>query len=202
MVWFTLVLILVLLVVFMATWHSIGAKADYGQYSATCSLVDTHNAQLRYLNTLHEGYGPRNQHVPALDQIVTLDFQGQPTQKEGDTEGYMQIRSPNADIYHGYFCHSNPFKDRDTSRQMTLRDLLNRMLKDIPVELVDKVDSDWKFKDEPLPAPPFILQMPGFGFDNRASPEPAPDAARTGCISPVSGCALATGGFPFYNDHN
>lgn len=159
---------LVVLILFVLTWYNISTRADAGQYAQTCGHIDDDRRKLRELVRNHEGYGQLQQHVAALDQIVTLQLA---PSGDGSEESYFFIPTP--DQYKvGYaMCAKIGYEDskpQSTERSLTLRELLNRVLKDIPVELVHPVEADWKFKEEPIPppSPPFLVPMTPYAIDN------------------------------------
>lgn len=159
MIWFLIVLVLLILVAFSLTWSYVSSKADHDQYARTCGHFDDYRRKVDELVNNHSGYGPRQQHVPALDQLVTLCLY--PKAPGGDGDGYFYI--PSADTYKtGYAMMATEGSTdvrQSTERSMTLRELLNRLLKDVPVELVHSVEEDWKFAPEPVP-PPFVIYAP------------------------------------------
>lgn len=205
-----LALVLITLVVFillMLTWYNISEKADLRQYAATCSRIDSDRMKLRHLESLHEGYGPTKPHVAALDQIVTLQLRPAPTPSEVD---YFVIPSP--DTYKTCYAMATDSscadKPQSTERSVTLRELLNRLLKDVPVQLVDSVEADWKFVEEPT-APPYVLHMPAPTFDNRPHPLHGVGVAHAVAAEPIVSTlvggyysSLAAAPFPLFNDHN
>lgn len=168
MFWPMTILVVVTLALFALTWLHIRMKADHGQYAATCGRFDDYRRKVDELVNNHSGYGPTSQHMAALDQIVTLQLSpkaGQP----GD--GHFYIPSPES-YKIGYSSCAEAASDapmRSTERSITLRELLNRLLADAPVELVHSVDANWKFVDKPT-APSFVIQMPAFSIDNRKHP--------------------------------
>lgn len=194
MIWFLVILIGLWIIAFMCTWSAVYAKADHGQYAATCRRFDEYCSKVDALVNDHSGYGPTAQHMPALDQIVTLQLY--PAAPGGKGDGHFYIPSP--DMYKtGYNSCAEAAAGapmRSMKRSVTLRELLNRLLKDIPVELVHAVEQDWKFKDEPKPDLFSIglhLIVPPPTIDNRAHPldpplELAPQPARFVERNPIS----------------
>lgn len=125
-----------------------------------------------------------------LDQEVTLDL-------HGGVDGYLQIRSN--DIYAKawtiYNAEGDSRESRETSRTMTLRELLNRIMKDCPVELIHEVKPDWKFKDEEQ-TPPIVIHVDRetlYPIDNRTHPlAPGPLAPGKPVFFNAHDCGLDT----------
>lgn len=200
---------LVILILFVLTWYNISTRADAGQYAQTCGHIDDDRRKLRELVRNHEGCGPLQQHVAALDQVVTLQLQTPPD----GAESYFSIPSPKQ-YKVCYAALLDGVGRNSTERSLTLRELLNRVLKDIPVELVHPVEADWKFKEEPT-APLSVAPMTPYSVDNSLAPtlrQGAPlsflemfsPAQKPIVFSPHS-CGLDTGApfrYPFFIDHN
>lgn len=204
MFWPMTILVVVTLVLFALTWLHIRMKADYNQYAATCGRFDDYRRKVDELVNNHSGYGPTSQHMAALDQIVTLALY--PKAPSGQGDGHFYI--PRPETYKtGYSSCAEAASDapmRSNERSITLRELLNRLLKDAPVELVHSVDADWKFVDKPT-APPFVSQMPAFSIDNHKHPldgvafaGPATGPANGSCGT----VAVGSSALSLFNDQN
>lgn len=201
MFWPMTILVVVTLALFALTWLHIHMKADHNQYAATCGRFDDYRRKVDELVNNHSGYGPTSQHMAALDQIVTLQLY--PKAPGGQGDGHFYIPSPETykTGYSSCVEASNDAPMRSTERSITLRELLNRLLKDATVELVYPVDADWKFVDKPT-APPFVIQMPAFSTDNRK--HPLDGIAFAGPVTEPANGSLGAGAsiFSLFNDQN
>lgn len=182
MTWFLSILVLVILILFVLTWFNISQRADADDHRALKRKYDDTDDFVSALRKQHNGYGPLNQHMAALDQIVTLVHQ--PSGKNGGN--VMQIPTP--EMYKVGYAMYGEGKQQSIERSITLRELLNRLLIDVPAELIHKVDEDFNFKK---PAPPLInFIAPPYVLDNRPHPL---DTYHT----PASGCGVAYGPLGF-----
>ena len=162
-------LLVAIVVAFALTWIAVGFKADHDQYAATCGRYNDTRNTVEELEKAHRSY-PRDPHEHPLDAEMYLYLTGPKTCSENDPK-YLQIAEA-ADLN----LYRNPLLQAST-RKIKLRDLLNRLLEDVPAEFIEPVTADFKFKDAPPPPPPFVIQMPSplYSIDNRESPlDPRP----------------------------
>lgn len=189
------------------------------------NIIDRVKALSKRFEALDHRVNSTYQPAPAdpLDKEITLTLT---PASDGSEDSYFRILDASHENAKECGVAYGGDTPQSTQRTVTLRELLNRLLKDFPVELVHPVKADWNFAcDLEPPAETFsgsktgTVNWPPYTIGDRKHPLDPPvsasfNAHQTGTVN-TSGASLAellgfippphivgSHDFPLFTDHN